>query len=124
MGRKYILIDDYDGKELPDDTNPTRLMVDATNYIVYLSEENKTALFNTLDPFIKDAEVSTAPKAAPATRAKSTGSADLAKKKLVRKWAQDNSIKFKRADGTEGMLGDRGRIPDTIMEAYDKEHAE
>ena len=50
------ITDDYDGKELPEDTPPLHLTIGRNGYVVYLSDENHGKLLAALEPFIKDAE--------------------------------------------------------------------
>jgi hypothetical protein len=112
MGRRYVLLDDYDGKELPEDTPPTRLTLGRKTYRLYLSDESLEALYAALEPFTKDADVETG--AAP----KASQKADRERVKAVRAWAIANKVK--QPNGKP--LGDRGRIPDEIFKAYDEAH--
>lgn len=117
MGKKYVLVDDLDGKELPDDTQPVNLSLGRTTYSLYLSEKNHGKLLEALNPFIENAETSSTTTAA---RRASTGSSDKAKLKAVREWAQATGYAYKNAKGEEVTLGDRGRIPQEVVDAYDK----
>lgn len=121
MGRKYVLLDDYDGKELPDDTQPVNLSLGRTTYALYLSEKNHGKLMEVLDPFIKDAETT---RTTTASAPKATAKADKDKLKRVRAWAQETGYKFKGADGEERTLGDRGRIPEEVVSAYEAANPE
>lgn len=121
MGRKYVLLDDFDGKELPDETEPVNLSMGRTTYMLYLSETNHGKLLKALDPFIKDAETTatrTAP--APAKAGKAASAHDKERMKAIREWAREQGIKYKNAQGEETTLGERGRIPQEIIDAYDK----
>lgn len=122
MARKYVLLDDYDGAELSDDTQPINLKLGRTTYALYLSDDNHTKLLEALTPFIEGAETVSATTAAVRTAAAPAKSADKAKMKRVRQWAQDTGFKFKGADGTERTLGDRGRIPQEVVDAYDEQN--
>jgi hypothetical protein len=115
MGRRYVLLDDYDGKELPDDTAPVSLSLGRTTYNLFLSEANHGKLLEALEPFIKDAE-----KAGTQQRSTSPAkSTDKDKLKAVREWAQSTGYKYTNAKGEETTLGDRGRIPQEVVDAYD-----
>jgi len=112
MARKTVLIDDFDGKELPSDTAPVRLSIGNTTYRLYLSEKSQDALQTALEPFIKDAE-----KDAKQNSVNKT-SASRGRTKAIREWAQANNITFNGKP-----LGDRGRIPEEIVEQYEKSKA-
>lgn len=117
MARKYVLLDDLDGKELPDDTNPINLSLGRTNYVLYLSEKNHGKLLEVLSPFIENAETtSSRTTSAPS----SVDSGMKAKLKAVRVWAQETGYTYKNAKGEDVTLGDRGRIPQEVIDAYDK----
>lgn len=119
MGRKTVLVDDLDGTELPDDTQPVRLSLGRTTYNLYLSEKNHGKLMEAVTPFIENAETvqgSTAPRA---TSSRSSSS-DKERNAAVRAWAQSTGFKFTNAAGEEVTLGDRGRIPDAVFKAYDE----
>jgi len=111
MAKRTILIDDYDGKELPADTQPVRLSFGRKAYRLYLSDESLEAFYSALEPFIKDAEQDSQQQSVP--QAKS----DRARTKAIREWAQANNVKF-----NDKPLGDRGRIPEEIVEQYDAAH--
>lgn len=115
MGKKYVLVDDFDGKELDENTKPVSLSLGRTTYNIYLSETNHGKLLKALEPFIANAETSSS------TAASRSGgkSADKERNKAVRAWAQATKFKFVGADGTERTLGDRGQIPQEVFDAYD-----
>ena len=122
MGRKTVLLDDYDGAELPDDAQPVNLSLGRTTYALYLSEKNHGKLLEALNPFIENAETVSAavgvPRRAGGTPAP-VSSADKERNKAVRAWAQASGFKFKNVAGEETTLGDRGRIPQEVYDAYD-----
>lgn len=123
MGKKTILLDDFDGKELPDTTDPLTLHVGPEGWNLYLSEASHKKLMQALEPFVKDAESAskysiTVTKGRRSSKPKSD--LDLG---AVRKWAQENKKTFTNAQGKETPVGDRGRIPDSIIDAYKEAHA-
>ena len=120
MGKKYVLVDDLDGSELPEDTTPVTLSLGRTTYSLYLSEANHGKLLEALNPFIENAETTSSSTARSAGRAgTATNAADKEKLKQVRAWAQSTGFKYKNAKGEETTLGDRGRIPQEVIDAYD-----
>lgn len=123
MGKKYVLLDDFDGKELPDDTAPVRLSLGRTTYNLYLSEDNHGKLLKALDPFIADAETeSTRSTAQTGRQGTASNSAEKEKLRKVREWAIATGFEYTNSAGETKKLGDRGRIPDSVVEAYDKEN--
>jgi len=116
MARRFVLIDDHDGKELPEDTAPLRLAVGKTTYNLYLSDANQEKLMKALEPFITGAETVEPMRLTPSRTAPKS---DKNKLKAVREWAQATGYKFKGADGELRTLGDRGRIPDEVVKAYE-----
>lgn len=120
MGRKYVLLDDFDGKELPDDTTPVRLSLGRTTYSLYLSEDNHGKLLKALDPFIADAETE-ASQGQRTISPRNSGASDADKERnaKVRHWAIDTKFEYENAKGEKTTLGDRGRIPDVVVKAWE-----
>lgn len=112
MGRRYVLVDDYDGKELDSDTKPTRVSIGRKAWNLYLSDDNLGKLYEALEPFTKDAEQDSGSQSAPKP------TSDRARTRAIREWAQAQGIK--QPNGKP--LGDRGRIPKEIEDAYDEAH--
>ena len=138
-----VLYDDYDGKELPADTEPVSLSLGGQRYRLYLSPENEGRLRDFLADFTKDAEVAydhkeaTRQKAAE-RRAESGANfrlsgqaskrykADLAKfneakkdqRKDMQEWARA-SDKFKDA-----VPAERAPIKTDLLAAYYKDNPE
>lgn len=112
MARKTVLIDDYDGSELSSDTTPLRLSLGRKAYRLYLSDKSLEALYSALEPFTKDAETESGLQATA-----STAKTDKARTKAIREWAQSQNITHNGKP-----LGDRGRIPEEIVEQYDANH--
>lgn len=124
MGKKYVLVDDLTGEELPGDTAPVYLTLGRNSYHLYLSEESHGKLLEALDPFIEDAEydyigssATSKPKAAAAA-----STADKERMTAIRTWAQSTGFKYENAKGEKVTLGDRGRIPQVVIDAYEKEN--
>lgn len=94
---------------------------DGTNYTIDLSSQNAAAFWAAVRPFVEAAEVirgggkrkattskeaTAAPKAATAGKPKQ----DKDRTEAIREWARRNSY----------TIGDRGRIPGEVVEAYEK----
>lgn len=112
MGRKYVLVDDLTGDELPDDTTPLRVTVGRRSYTLYLSDTSLGKFNDALAPFVEnaDSEANKQPAA--------NNKPDRERTRAVREWAQAEGIK--QPNGKP--LGDRGRIPQEIIDAYDEKH--
>ena len=108
MAIKTVLIDDFDGTPLPESVTSTTFSLNGSRYEIDLGPENAAKLAEALAPFIKAGrrlsdtgrgERRTTGSRRPASRP------DLA---AIREWAQANGH----------QVGDRGRIPAAIIEAY------
>lgn len=109
--RRQVL-DDYDGQELPEDTNAFLVAVDRDTWRVYLSDENKQRLMEAIEPFVNGAErANEVPAGAPRRRRSSTSDVDP---KAVRTWARENNV----TDNDGNPVGDRGRIRPEIVAQY------
>ena len=118
MGRKTVLVDDFDGKELSDDTQPVNLSLGRTTYRLYLSEKNYGKLLDAVNPFIENAE--TVQAAARKSTASGTGRGNSTVDtygypvKDVREWARANNIK----NDNGNPVADRGRISQGVYDQY------
>ncbi|MGO0603252.1 MULTISPECIES: histone-like nucleoid-structuring protein Lsr2 [Brevibacterium] len=100
---RLVLTDDFDGSEAAE---TVRFSLDQATYELELSTENAEKLRETFAPFIAKAR-RVANTGGRGRRAGSSGpKRDTAK---IREWAQSNGY----------QLGDRGRIPLEIVEAYE-----
>ena len=101
-----ILEDDLDGKE--DATVETvTFSFEGASYEIDLSKKNRDAFEKALTPYLNAARK--APKATTARRSPAKSSEDL---DAIRAWAKDNGH----------AVSDRGRVPVTVLEAYDAAH--
>lgn len=99
------LVDDLDGTVIGSaDGGTITFALDGASYEIDLSRANQQALRDALAPFIAKAR-STGRRAGTAARKRTAGNSDTA---AVREWAQRNGY----------TVGDRGRIPAEIREAY------
>lgn len=119
MARRTVLLDDFDGKELPDDTQALRVVVGDAAYDVYLSEDNSAKFEKAIEPFLNTAE-----RAAPRTQAVRSAStpktADRERNKAARIWARQTGFEYAGADGQMRTLGERGRVPDVVIQAWEE----
>ncbi|REE72140.1 Lsr2 protein [Rhodococcus wratislaviensis] len=118
-------LDDLDGAELPDTTEPVLLGYEGTTYKLYLSDANQKKLATAVEKFIKDAEtVSPAPARAGAVGSKSDAQ-NLVEQKghtfaEVKKWALDKGT-FKTAKG-EPISDTAPRLSSEVWEQFADEH--
>lgn len=99
------LVDDLDGTVIgPGDGGTVTFSLDGASYEIDLGRANQQALKDALAPFIARAR-STGRRASAAPRKRSAVGGDTA---AVREWAQKNGY----------TVGDRGRIPAEVREAY------
>lgn len=122
MGRKTVLVDDYDGAELPEDTAPVHLSFGRTAYSLYLSEDNYGKLLEVLNPFIEGAETtgSTASTSAPKKASSGRPSVDTYGYDFneVKTWAIANGQKAKSG---KPITEDTRVLHQGIYDAFKKE---
>ncbi len=106
MAIKTVLIDDFDGTPLAASSATTTFALNGVQYEIDLAPENSAKLEEALAPFIKAGRrVGGASRGASASKRRPASRSDLG---AVREWAQANGYK----------VGDRGRIPADVLEAY------
>lgn len=110
MAQKYLVqvIDDLDGTELDrDDVEEVRFGLDGAAYVIDLSKTNANTLRTALSRYTDAARRDQAASRT-TTKPRTTGSGrkDLDQ---VRQWANSNGY----------TVSSRGRIPTTVLEAYD-----
>ncbi len=112
MAIKTVLIDDFDGTPLSGNSSTTTFSINGTQYEIDLAPANVAKLREALAPFVKAGRRVGGPSSAaksssrrPRAGAHSNGSRDVT---AIREWA--------RANGH--TIGDRGRIPAPIIDAY------
>jgi len=117
MARVSRIIDDLTGAELNEDVDPTTITVDGQDYELDLGSASKERLVQWLK-----GEGSLVNAAAPRTTSRRSNNSDKVKEhnKKVRAWAIASGFKYEGADGKERTLGDRGSIPQVVLDAYDK----
>lgn len=112
MAQKYVVqvIDDLDGIELDrSDVEEVRFGFEGRSYVIDLSRTNATKLRETLSRYADAARRDqVAARAATASKT-TTGRKDL---EQVREWANANGH----------AVSSRGRVPKTVLDAYDATH--
>jgi len=111
---QVILTDDIDGSEA---TQTLTFGFQGATYEIDLSDEHAASIEESFAEWIKAARKSAGPRGAAASRATVTrgggvGGAKRTDLDDVRAWARDNGH----------TVADRGRIKQTVLEAYDAAH--
>jgi Lsr2 len=108
------LVDDLDGSEAVD---TVAFSIDGRQYEMDLSDKNAAKLRDALAPFVASARQigggrrrRTSPKTAPGGKARQM--TDRERTIAIREWARQQGH----------QVADRGRIPSSIVEAYEKAH--
>lgn len=110
MAQKHIvqLIDDLDGVEAQETVS---FSLDGTRYEIDLSADNASRLRDSLAMYIANARRSNRYGGPAGGRAR-THRADREQTAAIREWARTNGHK----------IGDKGRIPSSVLEAYHSTH--
>jgi len=110
MAHKIVLVDDLDGTELGDNAVTTRFSLNGAHYEIDLNESNQQKLADALAPFVAAGRRASASAASGrAATAKKRGGGTKSNTSAIREWANANGH----------PVGDRGRIPAHIVEAYE-----
>lgn len=113
----YKLLDDYSGEPLDRDHPHLDLRVGMQGWRLYLTDKSKDALFDALEPFTKEAEpIDVSPS--PAKTSTRRGKASSSDTKAARAWAIATGYKYTNAAGEKKTLGDRGVVPDEVVQAW------
>jgi hypothetical protein len=114
MARKVqvILSDDLDENLTADET--VSFALDGTNYEIDLAEKNATEMRDAFSRYIAAArKVGRSPRASGGARSRATGGRmDREQAGAIRDWARKNGH----------AVSDRGRIPASIVQAYEDAH--
>lgn len=111
MAHKIVLVDDLDGSELSDSAVTTRFSLDGSHYEIDLGDANREKLREVLAPFIAAGRKAASTSASGTRRSAKSGGRSSAGKRTaaIREWANANGH----------SVGERGRIPANIVEAYE-----
>lgn len=109
MAQKHIvqLVDDIDGGDADETIS---FSIDGARYEIDLTERNAAALRDALAPYVANARRASGGgrPAGSGARRGSRRSGDREQTQAIREWARRNGHK----------VGEKGRIPATILEAY------
>ncbi|QPP10287.1 Lsr2 family protein [Streptomyces bathyalis] len=106
-----LLIDDLSGEESEDVTN-VQFSVAGTDFEIDLNDKNHGEFMNALAPYMKNGRrIKRSRKAGkgPGRAPSAGGSNETAK---IREWAKEQGFE----------VNERGRVPATVREAYEKAH--
>ncbi|AYJ50293.1 histone-like nucleoid-structuring protein Lsr2 [Rhodococcus sp. P1Y] len=118
------LVDDLDGSVIDDGTGETiEFSVAGVDYVIDLKSKNAAEFHRKVGYYIDHAArtggrrhrpkpAGSAPTPAPKSTAASASTRDPADTRAIRQWAADEGYD----------IGDRGRIPASIVDAYDAAH--
>ena len=114
MARRIVhqLVDDLDGTVLEVGSGETVLFsLDGVAYEIDLTDDNAASLRSAFDPYISAARRVGTRSATPADgrRRRRSGQTDYAP---IRAWAKSNGY----------QVSERGRVPASVIEAYDAAH--
>jgi Lsr2 len=115
----HVIVDDYDGKELAEETKPIHVQVGRLAWDLYLSDANERKLQDALAPFVNGAVEATGRQTRgtrrTTVRKASTAEARRAQRAALQKWAKSKRLK---------VPGDRGRVDSNVAEAFYAAHPE
>ena len=114
------LVDDIDGSVIDDESGETiEFAVNGVEYVIDLKAKNATEFHRKLDYYVGHSTRVGGRKRKPSPAAASIATAaggsvkrDPEQTRAIRQWAADNDYE----------ISDRGRIPESIVEAYDAAH--
>jgi|SRR5579859_1785600 len=112
VAQKHIvqLIDDIDGGEAAETVT---FALDGSSYSIDLSERNAASLRDALAVYVANARRGTRGPGRPAGPRRGRGTrSDREQTQAIREWARKNGYK----------IGEKGRIPATVQEAYHSNH--
>jgi hypothetical protein len=121
MAQKVLVqfVDDLDGS-VGEDVSTVSFALDGVSYEIDLREVNAAKLRDSLEDFVNSARRTggrikrgVTPAQAPSTPAKATETRSKEQTKAIREWARKNGHD----------LADRGRIPASVIEAFEASHA-
>lgn len=117
MAEIVTRVDDLDGST--DDVQNIQLGHRGKTYALDLGPSNRQALADALAPFLEKAhEV----RPTPPSRRGQSAAQNHDETAAIRAWAQSTGITYRNAAGNEVTLGDRGRIPEEVRQAYHDAH--
>jgi hypothetical protein len=118
--QKYVVIDDLDGKELPEDTESIRLTWGAVSWDLFLSEKNQDKINEVITSWTENAETVRATATTPTASRKRNKSAgpSLSDLDVSRAEFMEHPAVKAWEKQTGKSIGERGRVPVAAIEAY------
>ncbi|MEC4016868.1 histone-like nucleoid-structuring protein Lsr2 [Streptomyces sp. H27-D2] len=104
---QVLLVDDLDGGEA---NETVTFALDGKTYEIDLTTANADKLRGLLDPYAKNGRRTGGRSTAGRGKARGTATGGGQDTAQIRKWAKDNGYE----------VNDRGRVPATVREAYEK----
>lgn len=121
--QRTVITDDVDGTELPDDTQPVTLVHEGKTYSLFLSDENRQALLDTLDRYTKNVEPVTITQPRKSKKRTRRSSVEVAQEKqqAADKKAQRSEIQsFAKKKFPDYKFPDRAAIKREVVDAFYK----
>lgn len=112
MARQIILADDLDNS-ITENVQTLTFALDGKQYEIDLGEENSAKLRDALAPFIENGRRAGGSSTASTTRRGGSG----VPSKEIRAWAKEQGKEVSSL-----IKSDRGAVPRTVIEAYNKAH--
>lgn len=115
MARKIVhqLTDDLDGTVIEHGSGDTVVFsLDGVAYEIDLTNSNAEAFRSVLEPYIKAGRRLARSSASATPRRRTAASRSGRDVGAIRSWANENGF----------TVSDRGRVPSTVLEAYDAAH--
>lgn len=120
MAEIVTRVDDLDGST--EDVQNIQFGFRGKTYGIDLGPSSQQALADALAPFLEKATEQRGAAAAPRARRSSSSASNSNEIAAIRKWAQDNQVTYRNAQGEMTTLGERGRIPEEVKQAYYDAH--
>lgn len=122
MARITQTIDDLSGETLSEEVDPTEVTVDGTKYEIDLGSASKDKFIKWLsgEGALIDYRATKATTTTRRTAAVSDDKYSKDDKAAARHWAIDTKYEFTSQTGEKKTLGEKGRIPDAVMTAWEE----
>lgn len=113
-------VDDLDGST--EDIERVSFGLHGKNYVIDLNPEHVKELDKALAPFVEKASPAGSSSASAPRKSRSTSAASSEDLSAIRTWAKENDVEYRNASGEMTTVGDRGRIPQEVKDAYYAAH--
>ena len=118
--QKYVVIDDLDGKELPESMEPMRLTWGSVSWDLFLSDKNQDKINEVITGWTQTAQTVRPATANPVAvrRRNKTAGPSLSDLDVTRALFMEHPAVKAWEQETGKGIGERGRIPVAAIEAY------